>query len=150
MIDTMLKLKLYFWIFLLHLVRSGFAVKGVKGMKAVLSTKHEISSKYLKEIINGKHSVTEDDKKNSTIFSITIHYPPIETISIYFDLMQELKNQLEKPPVAVNFIRSLRYCNGVPELGIPPLVSGDKSPPGFLLVCEQHGTLGAYWNQTQL
>jgi hypothetical protein len=51
--------------------------------------------------------------------------------------------------LAVEYIRSLRFCPGVPVLGLPNM-GNRKQPERFNIKCLGNETVGLYWNETQL
>jgi hypothetical protein len=141
----MLYTKLFFRIALLQV---GFS--SVTAMFTIVKLKQRISRERLEQIISeGNHEAKSPDE-DSNKFYIDVKTPDKKPIG-YFKLLKELTERFEKssPPLAVEYIRSLRFCPGIPELLINPTIAGEK-PNGFALSCEGGDVEGVYWNEKQL
>jgi hypothetical protein len=148
----MLYTRLSFQIAFLCLVISSFEEVLVKQV-FILKLKQKVLRQNLEKIVYRLTEVQirkgQDDLSDK--FHLDLALPNGTLISKYFDKTRGIHKEIEEstPPLAVEYIRSLTFCPGVPVLGFPNKEKG-TNPQGFDIKCVGNETVGLYWNETQL
>lgn len=115
---------------------------------SVLKVTQEISSEKLQTMLGERHQITKS--KGPLLFEIKTNMADRSPITLG-KLLQEIENHLENssPPLAVEFLRSTRFCPAVANSFIHPATIGHEAQ-GCSIRCEGDDTVGAYWNEPQL